>query len=620
MATAALSTGDDTEVRIIAPIGMLGYGYDAAAFLGFCEHRHPDAIICDSGSTDSGPQKLALGVTTCPREAYVRDLGPLLLAATKYKIPVLIGSCGGSGTNAQVDLFAEIIRELSDAHGYHLRVAKIYSEFDKDTVKSRIEQGKVGPCGPVPPLTAEGVDETVVIVGQMGAEPYLAALSVEEPVDIILGGRAYDPAPFAAVCLKRGINPGIAWHMGKLECGGMCVEPKQPLIFATIRKDSFDLEPVTDNSRCSVISVAAHTLYEKTRPDLLPGPGGVLNLKYSTYEQLTPRIVRVRGAIFEPRPYQVKLEGARIIGFRSIFVGGIRDPALISQIDSVLPLVEAFARTMNPAFTGDDCRIAFHIYGKNGVMGPLEPTKVHAHEICVLGEVLAPTQGVAHSVCNSLRVAMLHTPYPYQIATGGNLAGPLTPMETDLGEASEFSVYHLLDIADPVAPFPITYETTGTPGQGNECWPSYEAKHNEHSEAEKVLHKVKMEMESTRVNPVAKWQAAIERGDKTIKLRDIATVLRSKNSGPFELTFDVMFPNEEIFQTVKNSGVLTGEILANVYGVKPESVLACLFFHQARAFKFTIPRVQSNGGFGETDMHGCQQHIPLGDLDVPLHL
>lgn len=618
--TTVLANNDPLDgVRIIAPQGMLGYGYDAAVFLEYCERRRPHAICCDSGSTDSGPQKLALGTTTCPREAYVRDLAPLVFAAVKYKIPVLIGSCGGSGTNAQVDLFAEIIRELSNEHGYCVRVAKIYSEFDKAVVKSNIESGKVSPCGPVPPLTVEDVDATTVVVGQMGAEPYIAALSAEEPVDIILGGRAYDPAPFAAVCLKHGIDAGIAWHMGKiLECGGTCVEPKQSMIFATVRKDSFDLEPTNDHSRCSVTSVAAHTLYEKTRPDLLPGPGGELNLQHSTYEQLTPTVVRVRGAVFEPRKYQVKLEGAKVTGFRSIYIGGIREPGLIAQIDTVLERVEQYGRSMNPTFEGENCRIAFHIYGKNGVMGPLEPVTVPAHELCIVGEVLAPTQELAHSVCNTLRVATLHCPYPYQIATAGNLAGPLSPLESDIGAASEFSVYHLMDVDDPVAPFPIFHETIGTPGQGDSRWPTYVRQAKEKSAAAQVLDAALKEMRAQRPDPVARWQEAVERGDKTIKLRDVATVLRSKNSGPYELTFDVMLPNEEIFEAVRSSRTLTKDILARAYNVKPETVLACLFFQQARAFKFTIPRVYSNGSFGETDMHGCQQHIPLGDIEIPL--
>jgi len=252
-------------------------------------------------------------------------------------------------------------------------------------------------------------------------------------------------------------------------------------------------------------------------------------------------------------------------------------------------------------------------------MGPLEPCKTPAHELCILGEVLAPTQALAHSVCNAARVALLHAPYPNQIATGGNFAGPLTPLETDTGEASEFSIYHLMDVDNPVTPFPIRYETIGIPGQeeGESRWPSYmRSSKAEPSASEKALTRVRREM--TKVDPVAKWRAAIERGDKTIKLRDAATVLRSKNSGPYELTFDVILPNDEIFNAVKNSDTLTKEVLIRAYGVEPEKVLACLFFQQARAFKFTIARVHSNGGFGETDMHGCQQHIPLGDIDIPL--
>lgn len=225
------------------------------------------------------------------------------------------------------------------------------------------------------------------------------------------------------------------------------------MIFATVRKDSFDLEPTNDHSRCSVTSVAAHTLYEKTRPDLLPGPGGELNLQHSTYEQLTPTVVRVRGAVFEPRKYQVKLEGAKVTGFRSIYIGGIREPGLIAQIDvsaasrlrlaDVFPFVFDFADSARargavraeyePDVRGRELphRVPYirqergaplWLYGilnRNAdhtaqVMGPLEPVTVPAHELCIVGEVLAPTQELAHSVCNTLRVATLHCPYPYQ--------------------------------------------------------------------------------------------------------------------------------------------------------------------------------------------------------------
>jgi hypothetical protein len=69
---------------------------------------------------------------------------------------------------------------------------------------------------------------------------------------------------------------------------------------------------------------AAHSLYEKTRPDILHGPGGAL-LSDARYEQLLDdRTVRVRGSRFqsvEQGQYTVKLESARAVGYFSVFIG-----------------------------------------------------------------------------------------------------------------------------------------------------------------------------------------------------------------------------------------------------------------------------------------------------------
>jgi hypothetical protein len=119
--------------------------------------------------------------------------------------------------------------------------------------------------------------------------------------------------------------------MGKImECGALCSTPKSKEALALVRKDSFDIVPLDPLSRCTVISVAAHSLYEKTRPDVLIGPGGELHLDTAVYEQLSDdRTVRVTGARFLPIDHTVKLEGARTDGYHSVFMGGIRDPILI---------------------------------------------------------------------------------------------------------------------------------------------------------------------------------------------------------------------------------------------------------------------------------------------------
>lgn len=105
--------------HIVTPIGMLGYGFCAADLEKGLETAlqsgSPTAIILDSGSTDSGPAKLALGSMTCPRSAYERDLRQLISAVKKYRVPLLISSAGGDGTDAHVKEFLDIIQGILKA-------------------------------------------------------------------------------------------------------------------------------------------------------------------------------------------------------------------------------------------------------------------------------------------------------------------------------------------------------------------------------------------------------------------------------------------------------------------------------------------------------------------------
>ena len=442
------------ELKIVTPVGMLGYGYPVADFWRAID-AGADAIVIDSGSTDNGPQELGLGKRTNSTSAYRRDIEPMLDACAMRKIPVLIGSAGGTGTNAQVDYMVDLIRTIAVDKGYKLKVAAIYADIPKAIVRERLAAGRIEPCGPVPPLNEAAIDASVAIVAQMGVEPFLEALS--EDVDVIVAGRAYDPAPYAALCLKRGIDPGIAWHMGKImECGAVCAEPKGRVILATIRADSFDLEPMSAKERCTPLSVAAHTLYEKSRADLLAGPGGVLDLNDATYTPLDDRTVRVERSIFHPTPYTVKLEGASIVGHRTVFIGGIRDPILIEGIDGFLETVTRHVAATHTALADGSAQLIFHVYGKNGVMGKLEPIKdARPHELCILAEIVGSTQDIANAICNTARVACLHAPYPGQLATGGNMAFPLTPMENEIGPVCAFSIYHLMEVDTPTELFSV---------------------------------------------------------------------------------------------------------------------------------------------------------------------
>jgi hypothetical protein len=101
------------------------------------------------------------------------------------------------------------------------------------------------------------------------------------------------------------------------------------------------------------------------------------------------------------------------------------------------------------------------------------------------------------------------------------------------------------------------------------------------------------------------------------RIRDIATVCKSKNAGPFELTIDVVFETRDLYERVRKTGVLGPKLFARLYGVKPEDVLYTEY-PAGNAFKATIPRAVSSGDVGDTDVYGAQQHAPLLEVDIPI--
>jgi hypothetical protein len=99
-------------------------------------------------------------------------------------------------------------------------------------------------------------------------------------------------------------------------------------------------------------------------------------------------------------------------------------------------------------------------------------------------------------------------------------------------------------------------------------------------------------------------------------LFELAKVLRSKNSGPFELTLDVLFDKEENYLKVKNSGKINIETICGLYNITAERVCNIVFFDPALGFKITILRDVSSGSAGDRDVYGAQQHAPLMKLEV----
>lgn len=102
------------------------------------------------------------------------------------------------------------------------------------------------------------------------------------------------------------------------------------------------------------------------------------------------------------------------------------------------------------------------------------------------------------------------------------------------------------------------------------------------------------------------------------RLSELANVVRSKNAGPHRLTLDVLFDSAETFRQVRDSGGLTPQAVADAYGLPLATIVSSVVYEPGNAFKFTLRRPIVQGGLGDTDHYGAQQHAPLLDINIDL--
>lgn len=105
---------------------------------------------------------------------------------------------------------------------------------------------------------------------------------------------------------------------------------------------------------------------------------------------------------------------------------------------------------------------------------------------------------------------------------------------------------------------------------------------------------------------------------KEHRLYDLAAVIRSKNSGPFQITLDVLFNDESVYLRVKNSGAITPEHVAKQYCMPQSRIQDVVFFDTALGFKITFDRETASGTTGDRDVYGAQQHMPLAEMRIAL--
>ena len=437
-------------VSVLVPSGMLGVGI-SAQHVEYGIDRGADAIALDAGSTDSGPAYLARAASKMNREAIMRDMEVLMLAASRAGIPILVGSCGTCGADEAVNWTRDIVVEVARALGVRPKIACLYSEQDRRVLKEKIRQGKISPLEPAGPLQDHTLDACEHIVALMGPEPYVHAL--QSGADIVLGGRTTDTAVLAAVPLMKGAGVAASWHAAKIsECGGLCTEqPRLGGVLITVGREEFEIEPLSPSNQCTPRSASAHMLYESSDPFRIIEPGGILDVTDAVYRPLDERITRVSGSKWLSMPYTMKLEGASAGPYQTMMLIGIEDPQVLRNLDEFehrmrTALIERIKATFGAQTP--DFEVSLRVYGWNGVSGrPVPPGTPPPVEVGILFVVTAPSQALADRMAKACNPYFFHFPLRFDIELP-SYAFPFTPAEIPRGRVYEFLLNHVVSTSN----------------------------------------------------------------------------------------------------------------------------------------------------------------------------
>jgi len=447
------------EVKLLANC-TVGIGFSYTSFQAGLESK-PDLVGCDAGSSDGGP--FLLGSRRSKGGLTIeRDLEIMVEGALRKEVPLVIGSCGGTGANAGVEKYLALVAAILSRVDKHATVATICAEVPQSLVISKLHEQKIAPIGAWPMLREEDVQNSSAIVAMMGVEPIVSALKMG--ANIVLAGRCCDPAIFACVPLMSGIPPGIAWHAAKsIDKGYLATtDPtKGSSIMAYVNRDGFILEPMKEDVACTVATVARQTMHENPNPFAIIEPGGTIDTQSAVYEQLDPRRVLVSGSEFlAADPYTLKLEGASQIGYRSIVIAGIRDPRTLGDLRRFLSelrvLVDRAARSMK--VIPDQYSLNLRVYGRDAVLGELEPEpELIPKEVALIIDVVAADEDTATALASRASTSGNRLDLFGGLEGGGNFAYPFSPRVIELGPVFRWSVWHTMTIDPSELPeiFPI---------------------------------------------------------------------------------------------------------------------------------------------------------------------
>lgn len=676
--------------RVVSACGALGYGYPKESLEEALRGRI-DAIISDAGSMDAGPYYLGTGTEYFEREAVKADFRHMVAAGQKSGAPVILGSSGMAGDNRNLDWMLDVAKEVFAELGVEdVKVAVIRSELDAEIVIQELRKGALRPTGVGPELNEAALREST-IVGQMGIHPLITAL--ESGAQYILAGRSCDIALFASDMIRRGIDAGLAYHVAHvLECGALACDPGSPsdCLVAEIYDDGSAAFAAPNTARrCTPYSIAAHSLYEESHPQLQFYPEGVLVMEHTEFFARSPRATGIRNSRFvhagKPWPLSIKLEGARRLGARKVSLVHL-DPTDLPKVpDDIL------------------------VYGRNGVQA--RPVSGDERELGLIVETRAATREAAVLLASLLTHYLIHYGYPGRKATAGNIAYPLSPnlvgfrrddgsfgaiapsgtrdsmffanypkikaavlglIQAEFPDALREATFEIIeaDASKPVALLRTTdrdpaalardhakevarLSAAATPRPGSlvgldaqdaYAWSLYHLLQNED-----VIRDVMFPITYFRANG-ATWTPEgdarpryfdigerdyagnlddrtlsliaeapmVATPHETVRLLDMAVVIRSKDAGINRLTFDIIFTSPENYETALRSNLFHRDSVARILGLPPARIVGSFFVDSCNAIKISVDRPNISASPDEHDVFGAQQQSAIERLMVPV--
>ncbi len=215
--------------------------------------------------------------------------------------------------------------------------------------------------------------------------------------------------------------------------------------------------------RCTLASLAGHAMYERNDPYREEVAGGEIDMSQADYRQIDDITTEVRGMRFRAAPeYWVKIEGAGKVGERCYVVVGIRDPQTIANIDRAIAwAVEKVEAWYGP--NGQRYQLFYHVYGKNGVLGDLEPARgISSHELGIAVEVIADSRALAEEIVTLGARSIFYARLPTKGTAGG---GAFLTEDVLMGKpVYEWTINHIMRLDSPMQFLNIVLETVTASG------------------------------------------------------------------------------------------------------------------------------------------------------------